>query len=119
MVDEVRQTIEACTDFDATNGSCIRQSAPQGGGQMTVFAQGIRKIKSDSACGYEDCKRKIARTCAARKQVDALKSVFSKYDKNNDGLLDKNEIQAFCKDEHSFVIDVNSVDDMLEVMGNA
>jgi len=58
-------------------------------------------------------RQSVGKRCAAYSKLKAVKAVFSKYDKDTDGMLSRNEILAYAKGEFEYDVPEKSLDEIM------
>jgi len=117
------EKVKACQDFNKENVNAMKiPPLKKEGEEIPTHASLLAKINEvrlkleKEKSTLKTCKSKALKRAEAKSQLSTLKSVFKKYDKDNDGMLSKKELLAYAKGEFSFTVPAADADTICKVL---
>lgn len=115
-----RERGKACTDFITTHGEMLKtQTEPEPKQAMVKFFDRINVCARDTEkiiWSSAEVKEKALRRRAAKNKTEKVHAVFKKYDKDEDGMLSRNEVLDYAKTEFNFKVPAEALDSMFDIL---
>jgi len=118
---------KACTDFMIAKGKDLKVPPLQGEKSEEVKAPTFQELlQRVGACTRanestirtsSEARDRAARRAEATGRLEEQAKVFDKYDKDHDGLLNRQELITYAKGEQDFAIGAEALDRILRILG--
>lgn len=128
-----QESTQKCTDFTKTNGNAMKvpvavkkdatEEEKKTAAEAPTFNKCSARLMAAKASmdkarrEFTISKDKALKKAGANATLKGINTMFSKYDKDKDGKLNKKEIEAFAKGEHKFTMPAEATEALLVALG--
>eukprot|EP00927_Polykrikos_kofoidii_P013175 TRINITY_DN15719_c1_g1_i1.p1 TRINITY_DN15719_c1_g1~~TRINITY_DN15719_c1_g1_i1.p1 ORF type:complete len:950 (+),score=211.44 TRINITY_DN15719_c1_g1_i1:413-2851(+) len=129
IVDEAGSEAKAkgklCTDFILSKGADMKPTPPPGHPPCEQASQLAELLKRINECtktaettlaAFKEKRDRLMRRFDAKRKAKELGALFEKYDKDNDEVLNREEVLHYAREEYDFEIPLESLDQIFAAL---